>query len=301
MNELFDKLILRFAFTIVVCLMLYLYKYAHAFLYPSIRQQMFQSFSPSKNSPKAIHLFSRIIGLGLIFSEFYFKLNEGISLTIVDFFIRAVLSFFVYIISLYVIESIVLYNFEYSDEIIKRKNYAYALVAAAHSIGLAFIIKAVLKVSGGSFVMLLLLWLFSLVLVGFATKTFPIMSKLPFNRLIIQKNMAVALSYSGFFIGWSLIVCSAFNNKLIYIKWYAIQAILKILLTLIILPVFMKGLKFVFKIKDEMEENIDKDRIDYSDIESGYGLYEGAVFLTACYLTIVITGRIHFGTFYPVF
>lgn len=297
MNELFDKLILRIIFTFFICLTLYAYKYLHVLIYPATRNQILNKINPSKNSADTIFFFGRLIGLAILFSEFHFTLDGGIILALSDFFIKAVLIFIIYITSLYVIESITLYNFEYQDEINKKQSLPYAIIGLAHSLGSAFILKIVLDVTSGSLVMLVFLWLLALVLIGFATKTFPFISKLPFNLLLIQKNNAIAYSYFLFFIGWSMIIASALNNQLVEIKWYTIQVVLKILLSLIILPLFMKGIKFIFSLEDELDKKGPQG--DISDINVGYGIYEGTTFFTSCFLTMVITGRVYFGTFYP--
>ena len=53
------------------------------------------------------------------------------------------------------------------------------------------------------------------------------------------------------------------------------------------------GMKFAFKMQDQKIN--DDHQFDIS-----YGLYEGATFFTSAFITTVITGRIDFGTFYPV-
>ena len=302
MNELFDKLILRIVFTLFLCGILFLYKYAHSFLYPSSRTQIFKRFFPSKNSADTIHLFSRLIGIGIIFSEFYFTMSDKFYLVLIDFFIHATLVSFIYLISIYIIESIVLYNFEYHDEIIKRKNISYALISFSNSIAVAYILKGVSSVSQSSVIILFFLWLLSMVLLGFATKSYSLISKLSFNRLLVQKNLAVGLSYLGFIWGWALVINSSFDHELLNIKWYSIHVILKLILALIIIPIFRSGLIFIFKLQDDFNTT-SKSKVTTNDTtaEIGYGVYEGAIFFTSCYLTTVITGNINFGNFYPVF
>ena len=119
---------------------------------------------------------------------------------------------------------------------------------------------------------------------------------------MIQQNLAVAVSYFGFFVGWSLIIASSVNIPMEGIKWYTIQVILKILLSLIMLPIFIKGIKVIFNINDDFGKLVkEENQQDNSSVETGYGIHEGAVFFTACYFTIVITGKINFETFYPTF
>ncbi len=206
-----------------------------------------------------------------------------------------------YLGSIYIIESVTLYNFEYADEILRRKNYSYSVICFSHSIGLALLINTIVKVSQGSLIIIFFLWLFSMVLIGFGAKSFPLLSKLSFNRLLVQKNIAIAFSYTGFFWGQCLIISSAFDHTLTDIRWYSIQVITKIILSLIIIPIFMKALVFIFNIQNEVPTTTDKNGVISSDVEIGYGIYEGAIIFTTCFLTTVITGQITFGSFYPTY
>ena len=300
MNELFDKLIIRLLFTIVICLLVYLYKYFHVFLYPSTRYQLFRRFFPSQNPPNSIHLLSRLIGIGIIFSELHFYMSSGIMIALLEFVIQAISLFIIYLASIYILESIILYNFEYSDEIIKRKNYAYSIITFAISISLAFIIKTTVAVSKDSILLLFFIWPLTLVVMGFASKTYAMVSKLPFNRLLIQKNLSIAFSFSGFIIGWALIISSSIHLPIGDVYWYTIHVILKLLLSIMIFPLFKKGIIFVYKFQEEkITDSSSKTNIYGPEI--GIGIYEGTLFITACYFTTVITNHIHFGTFYPLF
>ncbi|MAE58210.1 MAG: hypothetical protein CME69_04975 [Halobacteriovorax sp.] len=301
MNELYDKLILRVIFAVLVCFMIYIYKQAHLVLYPSIKHQLLKKFFPSKNSTDTIHLFARIIGLGLIFSDFHINLSSGIGVAFMAMMIESLIIIALYLGSIYIIESVTLYNFEYADEILRRKNYSYSVICFSHSIGLALLINTIVKVSQGSLIIIFFLWLFSMVLIGFGAKSFPLLSKLSFNRLLVQKNIAIAFSYTGFFWGQCLIISSAFDHTLTDIRWYSIQVITKIILSLIIIPIFMKALVFIFNIQNEVPTTTDKNGVISSDVEIGYGIYEGAIIFTTCFLTTVITGQITFGSFYPTY
>ena len=302
MNELFDKLLIRVIFTIFLCSILYLYKYAHSFLYPQAKKQIFKRFYPSKNSADTIHLFARLIGIGIVFSEFYFFMAEGIIFALFDFFMASLLAFFLYLGSIYVIESIVLYNFEYHDEVLKRKNFSYAIICFAHSIGLAYLLKMILSISKETFkhvpIYIVLLWLFSMVVIGFASKFFPLISRLRFQKLLIQKNMGLSFSYLGFFLGLIIILSSSLNHKLLDIQVYSIEVFLKIILSLIILPIFKKGIPFIFKMQDDLEQSSKPlTKKEKEEPEVGYGIYEGVIFFTSALLTTVITDHIAFGPF----
>ncbi len=295
MNELLDKVIIRLVFTVFICLILVIYRYAHALLYPSARNQFLKQMIPSKNSADTIHMFARILGMAIIMSEFYFYMSDGVWVALLEFSVMSTASFITFLASIYIAESIVLYNFEYSDEVLKRKNVSYAMISFSMVLGLAYIIKTAAAVSKDSPVIFLFIWLFAIVLFGFATKSYSFFSKLPFGRLVIQKNLAIALSYSGFIWGWTIIIAGAINHPLTDIKWYLIQSVIKILLSIIILPIFQRGIVKIFKIVPSNEDS------SLEDPEIGDGVYEGIAFLAACLLTSIITGNILFGTFYPVF
>src|SRR5690606_21530913 len=143
----FDKLILRIVFTIVVCAMLFFYKYAHMMLHPSSRKQIFREFHPTKNSADTLHFFARLIGIGILFSEFRFDLSDGFFMALLDFVIQGFFAAGLYVVSIYTLESIVLYNFEYHDEIVKKRNMSYALVSFANSIALALVLKSCLLIA----------------------------------------------------------------------------------------------------------------------------------------------------------
>jgi uncharacterized membrane protein YjfL (UPF0719 family) len=296
MNELFDKLLLRGVFTAFVCSFLYLYKYAHSFLYPSAKQQIFKKFFPSQNPPYSLHFFSRIIGLGIVLSTLHFNLNNGIIIAMGDFFVIGVASIFLFLLSIYIMEGIILFNFDYTDEVLKRKNLSYSILSFSLALSLAIILKSIVREAGSSFITLLFMWMFSIVIFGFAVKGYKYVSNLNFNRLMIQKNISIALSFAGFCFGFSLIISSSFHQKADGIQNYSILVLLRILLSGIIFPIFKKGILLAFNLKDDFDHEDNSKEANW-----GYGLFEGSLFLTSCYLTSIITGQIEFGNFYPIF
>ncbi len=293
MNDMLDRLIIRVFFTLFTILVLYAYKYAHYFLYPSAKKQLFRKFYPSANSADSLHLFSRLLGLGIVMSSFSFDQAEKVFTSALFFSFTSLLCIIIFLVSIYIMESIVLYNFEYSGEIIKKQNYSYALVSAALSLSVAFIIRTVNIQTQGNVVVFLLLWLLAMVLFGFSTKLYKLLSKLNFYQLLIQKNLAVGLSYGAFVLGCSFTICSVFYQEYDSLENYSLQIILKAILAAIVFPFFRLGIHFVYELKNDWQE---------SELpEWGYGLYEGAVFFLACLFTSLITGHVYFGTIYPVF
>jgi hypothetical protein len=297
MSETFDQLLIRILFSFFICIALLIYKYAHVLFYPSAKKQIFNKIYYSENPADTIHLFSRIIGVCIVLSPLEIKEYLGIGISSFHFFIWSTISFCLYLLSIFLIESIFFYNFTYVDEILKKKNMSYGVISFTNAICLAYLTKVIIKHSDSSLVILLILWLYSLVLFGFTTKLYQFVSQLSFNRLMIQKDIGLGFSYAGFLFGATHILSSAFISEHTDITSYGLQIFLKVLLSLIIFPVFIKGLKFVFKLQEE----------DLHDAESlsaynlGQGIFEGALFIACAYLTTIITGQIYFGTIYPFF
>jgi uncharacterized membrane protein YjfL (UPF0719 family) len=303
MNDIFDKLIIRFVFTIFICGIIWLYKYAHKFLYPSSKKQMFKKFYPSENNADTVHIFARVIGIALIFSNIGFDENLGVFVSIFHFFVWGSLSFVMYLVSIYICESIILYNFTYYDEVLKRKNMSYSIVSFSIAISLSFIIRKIIVEAEYSIVILLVFWLYSLVLFGIGIKLYQFVSRLSFNKLMIQKNLGLAFSFAGYVLGLSTIIHTAFSQEHLDIKRYGVQVSLSVILSIIIFPIFQICIRYVFRLK----EDLFTDQDNYSGVkeisppEIGYGLYEGGVYYTACLLTSIIVGQIHFGIIYPFF
>lgn len=296
MNEVLDKLLIRFLFTVFICLALVLYKYAHVLIYPSKKKQVLNKFYPSENYVDTLHMFSRLIGIALIFSSLEFNEYLGIFKSSVDFFLLGISGIILYLLAIFIIESIILYNFQYKDECLKKKNLAYGMVSFTNSICLAFMIRSLFQESEHSLIILFIMWLLSLVLYGFATKLYKYSSKLSFNSLMIQQNTGLGASYSGFLFGVTIIIISSFNHEHHDIISYSFQILLKTILALLIFPVFKYGISYIFKLQ-EPEELTQSGKYPLL----GHGVYEGAIFLTCALLTSIIVGQIHFGTIYPFF
>lgn len=296
MNEIFDKLIIRFLFTIFICLGLLFYKYAHVLFYPSRKKQILKRIYPSENYVDTLHIFARLIGIALIFSTLEFNEYIGFTRSVLDFFILGTSGIILYLLSMYILDNIIFYNFEYKDEVLKKKNVAYGVVSFTTAICLAFLVRTIFQESEHSLIILFILWLFSLVLFGFSTKLYQYASKLSFNSLMIQKNLGLSMSYSGFLFGCTLIIMSAFHHEHHDLMSYCIQVILKTLLGVLIFPLFRIGVVYVYQIQEGPQNGGLEDAPHL-----GYGIYEGAVFLICGLLTSLIIGQIHFGTIYPFF
>jgi len=177
---------------------------------------------------------------------------------------------------------------------------SYAIISFCHALVIAILSRTVMIEAENSIVILLVLWLYMLVIVGFSIKYYTFISKLSFNRLMIQKNMSLCFSYGGFTLGAGFVVASCFDQEHYDITVYCIQVLLKTILSLIIFPIFKKGLVKIFPIKVGDERTLE-GHVE-SDMQSlGYGFFEGCVFISSAILTTMIVNRIQFGTIYPFF
>ncbi len=300
MAEIFDRLVIRLLLATFVCIMIYAYRYAHVIFYPTVKRQVLKKINPSENPADTLHLFSRLIGISIIFSSISFNESSGFFLSLFHFAVWGSIAIILYLLSLFIIESIVFYNFDYTDEILKRKNMSYAIISFCHALVIAYLTRTVMMEAENSLIILLVLWLYMLVIVGFSVKYFTFISKLTFNRLMIQKNLSLCFSYGGFSLGAGLIIASCFDQEHYDITVYCIQVLLKTILSLIIFPIFKKGLVRIFPIK--MGEDKSLEGVIDNEMQSlGYGFYEGCIFISGAILTTMIVNRIQFGTIYPFF
>lgn len=299
MNDILDVFLIRFLFVLIICGQIGLYKYLHFLLYPSSKNQLFKDFFPSRNPAETIMVFSRILGLGLIFSNFSIFLNQGFFYATFDFILSSTITFSLYLLSIYILESIVLSDFEYVDEITRKNNIPYALVSASYSIGIPIIFKAYLTHSiyenAHSIIYIIFMWCFTIVLLGFAVKSYSFLSKLNFNNLLVQKSYAVGFSYFGFFLAWTIIVASALNQPILDIKAFGTSLILRIILSLLIFPIFKGIIPYIFQIQDDLEENVPAGKSQLPSF--GVGIYEGVLFMTSAFLTTLVTSNLVFPSF----
>lgn len=300
MAEIFDRLIIRILLAGFVCLMIYLYRYAHVIFYPSVKRQVLKRIQVAENPADALHLFARVIGISIIFSSISFNEASGFFLSIFHFAVWGSIAIVLYLLSLYIVESVVFYNFEYVDEILKRKNMCYAFISFCHAIVIAYLTRTVMMESQNSLIIMLLLWLYMLVIVGFSVKYYTFISRLSFNRLLIQKNLSLCFSYGGFTLGAGLLIASCFDQEHYDITIYCIQVLLKTILSLIIFPLFKRGLVKIFPIKLS-EDRGHENQVDQDQQSIGYGFYEGTLYISGAFLTTMIVNRIQFGTIYPFF
>jgi uncharacterized membrane protein YjfL (UPF0719 family) len=145
-----------------------------------------------------------------------------------------------------------------------------------------------------------MLWLFSLVIFGLFTKSFKYISQFSFNKQVIQKDIGVAISYSGFLFGLSFVLSMAFDQDHYDIKSYALRVIMKLILALLIIPLFYLFILKIFKIKKIKPEYHQESR-EAGNFTLSFGLLEGALFFSTAILTTMIVYKINFIDFVSYF
>ncbi len=298
MNEIFDRLLIRILLVAIVLGVLAAYKAGHVLFYPSLKSQVRKRFFPSVNPADTLHMFTRLGGFAIVLSSLGFDESHGVLLSLFHLLVWGTLTAVLYLLSLLLVESMVLYNFDYKDEVLKRANMSYALVCAAHALSIAYVIRVVVDRADNSLVILFVLWLLAMVVMGFGTKYYAFLTRLPVAQLASAKHPSLAVSYFGFTLGLGWLVGESFSQEHFDITVYCVQVLLKVMLSLIVFPLFRRGVHRLFP---AVAGTPDAPGGDPDSQGWGHGIYEAAVFLTAAVLTSLIVNHIQFGTIYPFF
>ena len=121
MNEIFDRLLIRVLLVGVVLIVMVIYNFCHIIFYPTVKSQIKKRINPAENPADTLHLFSRLCGFVIILSSLRFDESHGVFLSLFHILVWGTLTSGLYLVSLFLIESIVMYNFDYKDEILKLK------------------------------------------------------------------------------------------------------------------------------------------------------------------------------------
>lgn len=289
----YSKYHAKFQFiSLFILVLITLYRIIHPYLFQFKREvKQWIRFIPL-NSLDLIHLFSRLLGIAIIFGQInIYNFSSG-----GYFLFWCLLGFSFYLISILITENIIFYNFNYHDEILRKENFSYILVNFTNSVCQGLLISYVFQHSGSSFTSLIIFWLLILVLYGSTTRLFKYFNQLPFNSLMIQKNLGLGIAYSGFLLGNTYILSAAFNHEYYEISNFLIKVLLKGTLGVLIIPLFLMSLRWIFPVPIKTELNTQE-----STLNLGLGIYSFSLYLVAALLTSIIVGQIHFGTIYPFF
>ena len=253
-----------------------------------------RSIYPEKNLPHALFLVSRLIGFVIILGGQKVELSNGLLSAVFNLLFDSGLLIILYLVSIYVFESIVLYSFTIEDEIIRRKNLSFSVVSSGLSISAATIVSSIAEVSDGSLFNLSFLWLLTLVLFGLSTKLFDLIFKFNLTRSIVQHHLPSAFHYIGFIASWVIIISSIIDHEIMNHQKYILKTLLDMVLNVIIFPIFYLGVSKIFYINKFRNITENKE----NEISS-FGTFEGLLLFASAILTIMITTNIKFGSFYP--
>jgi len=294
MNQIYDQFLIRGLFALSFALTLYLYKYFHILLYPSSKQQILTPFVVEINAADTIHFFSRLMGFAIIFSQFNFVIQESILLSLLDFFVKSFFSITFYLISCFILESLVLYNFTYDDEIVKKRNLAYAIISMTHSISAAYLINVIFTLSINSIPFLSILWMTTIIILGLISMSFKLYSNQSIETHIYKKDVTGSIAYVGYMAGAIAILASSLDHSIDNIQWYLVQFILKTLLSAIFLPIIFKVINIVLNVKLKLI----RSQKNETEQLMAVNIYEAILFFTACLFVVVITNQITFNNIY---
>lgn len=298
MNDLLDRLTIQFLYLIFVLILCVVFYYLYSFIYSNQYKMVLKKFYPSKNSAHTIHLFSRIFSLLYVLGSFQIFIQKDIILSSISFIFYVLIFFILYGVSLYVFDSITLYNFEFDVEIFNRKNLSYAVISGANAISVGFLIKHIGLISFHTIINTIFLWLLSMVLVGSSIKLFPYIFRQSINRHIVQKNLSIAITYLGFITGNTFITLSAFPNKRMTFEYYSLYVFNSLLILILMTSLIYWGLKKVFRVYEDYVGDLVEET--HKEPEVGHGIHNAILYFCSSYLAIIITTKINFGTFYPI-
>ena len=194
MNQIFDKLFLRVLLSVVILLSLILYRYISHIIYFKDRKFSLNAIYPEKNLAHGIYFGSRLLGIVLVMSNFSFDLSHGAIISIIELLLDSLIITVFYFLAVYIFESIILFNFSLSDEVYKQSNLSYSIVNGGISLSTAYLIQRAYLISHGSYLDMLFLWLFLVVLYGFAIKTFKLIFQINLSKSIIPESLPHKLS-----------------------------------------------------------------------------------------------------------
>lgn len=276
MIELLDKTLIRILFISLLLLSLWGYKFIYQFLATS---RIFNKTQPYSlhNESSIIVLFSRILGISIIFSQINLDLEAGLLLGVLSLVTTIAYSIILYTVSLYILDSISLNYFESHSEIGKKNNLVYSLFSCAHAIGASFIIRSIGHLNTHSIIIFFTLWLFAMVLISVSMKCFRYIYKQTIESILLQESISGCLCYLSFFMGCALIISSIVETPLQTIQLYLGQVILKFLLSILIIPIFFLFFEWLFKMKKNSTA---------SEFSLKYSLYYSLNLFSSSLLTI---------------
>jgi len=283
MEEILDRFLIRIIFALFCCVLLYAYKYIHFLFYRKSIKQVKNEFNLLENPSDTLHFLSRILGMVIIFSFVEFNRFLSIEVSLSHLSLVSLTIMVCYLCSLIIIEAIVLHKFNYRTEILKKQNFSYAIIAFSLNISTAFMIKTILLHSQNSAMIFLTLWLFGMCLLGLTARLFTFYSRFQFNRSISQKNIGVAISFVFYIFAGTYLLSKSFDQPHIEKYQYMLRIFFKVFLSILIVPVFLYAIKFIFALR--IKEKSGNDYMIDQEKSIAFGLSEGLTFLISAIMT----------------
>lgn len=285
MEEIFDQLLTKIMFSILLLVMLVAYRFLHLLLYPHAKKQVLSLYNPFDNLPDTIHYFARIVGICIVFTSFEIHLFENLMMGVFHFVFWVLVDIIFYLLALYILELVILHAFQYQQEILKRKNLCYAIINATISICLAVLMRNIVKIADYSIPFMIILWLFMVVVFGLLIKQYHLVSRFSFSKSVFSQDHGVTISYVGFLVATSVIVYYSFSQTQKSVGNFITSTLTHLLLCGILLPLFFYGVQKVFLATQKMIIPIyNQDRNNQYNL----GLTEAMLFLTSALLTIIV-------------
>ncbi len=285
MEEIFDQLLTKIMFSILLIVMLVAYRFLHLLLYPHAKKQVMTLYSPFENIADTIHYYARIIGICIVFTSFEVHLFDNILTGVFHFIFWVLVDIIFYLLALYILELVILHAFQYQQEILKRRNLCYAIINATIAICLAVLIRNIVTIADYSIPFMIILWLFMVVVFGLLAKQYHLVSRFSFSKSIFSQDMGVVFSYVAFLVSVTLIVYYSFSQTEKSVGNYIISTLTHLMLCGILLPLFFYGVQKVFLVTQKMIIPIyQQDK----NLQFGVGLTEAMLFLTAALLTVIV-------------
>jgi len=278
MEEIFDHLLVRVLFALVVCGIIWSTKYLHRVFYPEVNTSVSRVFNPLENSANTIHYLARIIGVSIVISALETHIYENLFYSLFNFTMWSLVASALYLLSVFIMEGILFNRFDYKIEILKKNNISYAVITAATSISIAQLINNNLKIAENSLTIVIILWLFCIVCFGLAGKCFYFFSHFSLKQQLNPKEMGIAISFSTYLLCVAILLSKSMVQREMEITNYFSNVLLNLLMIGIFIPIFYGGVKFAYLYKKKMTILL-YDRQIQGNESISLGVTEGALFL----------------------
>lgn len=294
MKHIVDTFLIKIVFLFVIVSFLYLYKKIHLLLIPKDLRSLHENFTPEKNYADTLLICSRLISIGIVLSPLTINFYSDLFLNLLHFISWSIISTCTYAASLYVIEGIILYPFEYAEEIHNKKNIAYTIISSTLSLACAFLIRSAVIATSFNFLLVAITYLLLLVIFITLLKMYPFISVFNLKESLKTRDLSAALSFSGYIIGIIILCITAQENPLGNYQHQLLQITTQIILAVLLFPIFKFGINKVFKIKRSDAFLTEEKRL-------GYGISEGAIFCLSSLFTSILIPSIKVTSAFPIF